>query len=261
MKERFSHPTRRNFLKWGLGLAAGGLLTACGGQSRTPSEVPTTVSPTSTSVAPAATAPSQVAVPSCIVRPQQTLGPYFVDEMLNRSDIRSDPSDGSVKEGVPLHLVFNVSQLEGSSCTALSGTMVDVWHCDAAGVYSDVQDPGFNTSGKKFLRGYQLTNANGRAEFTTIFPGWYQGRTVHIHFKIRTTNSSQQSYDFTSQLYFDDSLADEVHAQAPYASKGQRTLRNSGDGIYRNGGDQLTLPAVKDDKGYSATFDIGLQMT
>jgi protocatechuate 3,4-dioxygenase beta subunit len=181
--------------------------------------------------------------------------------MLNRSDIRSDPSDGSVKEGAPLHLVFNVSQLEGSSCTALSGAMVDIWHCDAMGIYSDVQDPSFDTTGQKFLRGFQLTDANGRAEFTTIFPGWYQGRTVHIHFKIRTTNSSQQSYDFTSQLYFDDSLTDEVHAQAPYASKGQRTLRNSGDGIYRNGGDQLTLPAVEDGKGYSATFDIGLQMT
>jgi protocatechuate 3,4-dioxygenase beta subunit len=139
--------------------------------------------------------------------------------------------------------------------------MVDVWHCDAAGIYSDVQDPGFDTTGQKFLRGYQLTDANGRAEFTTIFPGWYQGRTVHIHFKIRATSSSQQTFDFTSQLYFDDSLTDEVHAQVPYASKGQRTLRNSGDGVYRNGGDQLTLQAVEDDKGYSATFDIGLQIT
>ena len=260
MKGRFSLPTRRNFLKWGFGLAVGGLLAACGVQSRSTTVPPTTAAPTSTSVPPTATLQSQVAVPTCVVRPQQTLGPYFVDEMLNRSDIRSDPSDGSVKEGVPLHLVFNVSQLGGSSCTALSGAMVDVWHCDASGVYSDVQDPGFDTTGQKFLRGYQLTDASGRAEFTTIFPGWYQGRTVHIHFKIRTTGPSQESYDFTSQLYFDDALSDEVHAQEPYASKGQRTLRNNGDGIYQNGGDQLTLQTVKNGDGYAATFDIGIQI-
>jgi protocatechuate 3,4-dioxygenase beta subunit len=181
--------------------------------------------------------------------------------MLDRSDVRSDPSDGSVKEGVPLNLVFNVSRLDGKSCTALSDAMVDIWHCDAAGIYSDVEDPGFNTRGQKFLRGYQRTDANGKAEFTTIFPGWYQGRTVHIHFKIRTTGPSQQSYDFTSQLYFDDSLTDEVHEQSPYASKGQRTLRNDGDGIYRNGGDQLTLQATSNGGGYTGTFDIGLQMS
>jgi protocatechuate 3,4-dioxygenase beta subunit len=181
--------------------------------------------------------------------------------MLNRSDIRSDPSDGSVKEGVPLDLVFNVSQLDGSSCTALSGAMVDVWHCDALGIYSDVRDPSFDTTGKKFLRGYQLTDASGRAEFTTVFPGWYQGRTVHIHFKVRTTSPSQQSYGFTPQLYFDDALTDEVHAQAPYdVGKGQRTLRNGGDGIYRNGGGQLTLQTVKNGDGYAAMFDIGLEI-
>jgi hypothetical protein len=94
----------------------------------------------------AASAASTVTTPSCVVRPEMTEGPYFVDEKLNRSDIRSDPSDGSVKEGVPLQIIFRVSQI-GAGCVPLAGAAVDVWHCDALGVYSDTTDPGFNTVG------------------------------------------------------------------------------------------------------------------
>lgn len=202
---------------------------------------------------------TQTATPACVVKPQQTEGPYFVDEKLNRSDIRSDPSDGSVKPGVPLRLVFHVSQITGNSCQPLAGATVDVWHCDALGVYSDVADPNFSTVGKKFLRGYQVTDAKGNAEFVTIYPGWYQGRTVHIHFKIRTNSASQQDYEFTSQLYFNDSLTDQIHAQPPYSTKGQRTLKNDQDGIFRGGGEQLTLKLTKGTKGYVGTFAIGLQ--
>ncbi len=199
--------------------------------------------------------------PSCVVRPQQTEGPYFVDEKLNRSDIRTDPSDGSVKQGVPLRLVFHVSQIDGSSCLPLTGATVDLWHCDALGVYSDVTDPSFSTVGKKFLRRNQVTDANGTVEFVTIYPGWYPGRTVHIHFKIRTNSASQRGYEFTSQLYFDDSLTDQIHAQPPYAAKGQRTLKNDQDGIFRGGGEQLKLQLTKNAQGYVGTFNIGLQIT
>lgn len=199
--------------------------------------------------------------PTCVVKPQQTEGPYFVDEKLNRSDIRSDPADGSVKLGVPLRLVLRVSQIDGSSCTPLSDATVDIWHCDASGVYSDVADRSFSTVGKKFLRGYQVTDANGTVEFVTIYPGWYPGRTVHIHFKIRTNSASQRGYEFTSQLYFDDALTDRVHAQAPYAAKGQRTQRNDQDGIFQDGGEQLMLQLNQDAQGYVGTFDIGLQIS
>ena len=251
--------TRRAFLGAGLTAVAGWLLAACA--KRLPSSTPLALTAMPATKAP--TAASQTSLPSCIVRPQQTEGPYFVDQKLNRSDIRSDPSDGSVKEGVPLSLSFRVSKLEGSSCSPLAGATVDVWHCDALGVYSDVNDMSgmFNTSGKKFLRGYQVTDATGTAQFATIYPGWYTGRTVHIHFKIRTSTGATAGYEFTSQLYFDDAITDQVHAQAPYAAKGQRSIRNDGDGIYRNGGDQLTLKLAKDTQGYGATFDIGLQMT
>ncbi len=195
---------------------------------------------------------------SCIVKPQQTEGPYFVDERLNRSDIRSDPTDNLVQKGTELRLIFHVSQVGGNSCKPLSGATVDLWHCDVAGVYSDVLDRSFNTQGKKFLRGYQVTDKNGTAQFITIYPGWYPGRAVHIHFKIRTDSSTQQSYEFTSQLYFDDSFTDRIHAQPPYISKGQRTL-NAQDGIFQDGGKDLLLRLNKDKKGYVGTFDIGLQ--
>lgn len=210
----------------------------------------------------ASSAASSATLPTCVVLPALTEGPYFVDEKLNRSDIRSDPSDGSVREGALLRLAFNVSQVGSGACAPLVGAYVDVWHCDALGVYSDVVDNGvgFNTKGKKFLRGYQVTDANGKVEFVTIYPGWYQGRAVHIHFKIRSSLGSTQTYTFTSQLFFDDTLSDQIYTLAPYSSKkGQRTTKNNNDGIYRQGGSQLLLKPTKAGNSYNATFNIGLQ--
>jgi hypothetical protein len=89
--------------------------------------------------------------PSCVVRPEQTEGLYFVDERLNRSDIRSDPTDGRVRPGTWLALTLAISRFVAGDCQPLPGAQVDIWHCDALGVYSDVQDPGFNTIGQKFL--------------------------------------------------------------------------------------------------------------
>jgi protocatechuate 3,4-dioxygenase beta subunit len=193
------------------------------------------------------------------VRPEVTEGPYYVDEDLNRSDIRSDPGTGTVKDGARLALTFRVVQVTSAGCTPLPGAKVEIWHCDAAGVYSDVSDPGFDTSGQKFLRGYQVTDANGQATFTTIYPGWYSSRAVHIHFKIHD-DASGQSREFTSQLFFDDSLSDQVFTQAPYASKGQRDTLNSTDRIYDSQLLLTTAPADDGaDAGYAATFDIGLQ--
>ena len=201
--------------------------------------------------------------PSCVVRPEQTEGPYFIDEKLNRSDIRSDPSDGAIRPGVPLRLAFHVSRVSGASCSALSGAIVDVWQCDALGVYSDVRDMNaeFDTRGKKFLRGYQTTDANGIAEFLTIYPGWYPGRAVHIHFKIRSESSSRRGLEFTSQLYFDESITDEVHKRSPYNSKGRRSTTNDADFPFRRGGKQLIPSLAKDAQGYAAKFEIGLQMS
>ena len=251
---------RRDLLKL-FGVASVATLAAC-----TPGTLQATNTPPATNTPQAGATSIQAAsatvvgaLPSCIVRPALTEGPYFVDEKLNRSDVRSDPSDGSVKEGLPLELTFLVSQINGN-CAPLAGALVDIWQCDAQGVYSDVSDPSFNTSGKKFLRGYQTTDANGMVKFTTIYPGWYQGRAVHIHFKIRT--GVGKAYEFTSQLFFDDNLSDQVYLKQPYASKpGTRSPRNEGDSIYKNGGSQLLLNLMPTADGYAATFDIGLNIT
>jgi protocatechuate 3,4-dioxygenase beta subunit len=179
---------------------------------------------------------------------------------LNRSDIRSDPTDGQVKAGTPLTLTIQVSRLDGGNCQPLANAQVDVWQCDALGIYSDAQDRSFKTIGQKFLRGYQFTDVRGEARFVTLYPGWYSGRTVHIHFKIRTTPNARRSLEFTSQLYFDDELTDRVHATTPYTARGPRTARNRHDGIFRRGGDQLMLAPLATSEGYAATFAIALQV-
>jgi protocatechuate 3,4-dioxygenase beta subunit len=194
---------------------------------------------------------------SCVARPQQTEGPFFVDERLLRGDIRADPTDGSVRPGLPLALAFQVSRLNGSSCSPVPNAVVDVWQCDAHGAYAGVSDSA--TARSKFLRGYQLTDTAGRAAFTTIYPGWYQGRAVHIHFKVRSSLTGT-GYEFTSQLYFPDTLTDTVHAQQPYAARGMRRTRNENDGIFRNGGSELMLAPTQNADGYTASFHIALQV-
>jgi len=196
---------------------------------------------------------------SCVLTPEQTEGPYFVDDKLLRSDIRTDPSDGSIQQGLPLLLRLNVFNV--AECQPVPNAIVDVWHCNANGIYSDVKDRSFDTRGKQFLRGYQLTDAQGKVEFITIYPGWYEGRTVHIHFKVRTDPKQGKRREFTSQLYFSDDLSDQIFNSAPYSARGQRQVRNNNDFIYSAGGRQLTVKAEKNAEGIlTANFDLGLSM-
>jgi protocatechuate 3,4-dioxygenase beta subunit len=248
-----------------LGLLGGSaILAACGSVSapstyRSASAAATTAAGRTGVVTSTGLGTGVVVFPSCVVRPALTEGPYFVDEKLNRSDIRSEPSTNAVKPGVLLGLTFLVSRVSGTSCTALASATVDVWHCDALGVYSDATDPSFgSTKGTKFLRGYQTTDAGGKAAFTTIWPGWYQGRATHIHFKVRAAAANGQVSEFTSQLFFDETLNDQVYALAPYSQKSGTRLRNTGDGIFQQSGGKLTITPLKTADGYAATFDIGL---
>jgi len=199
---------------------------------------------------------------TCVLTAALTEGPYFVDERLNRSDIRADPVTGAVSTGVPLALTFNVSRVENSACTPLTGAYLDAWHCDSAGVYSDVGGAG---SGRRFLRGYQITDAAGVARFTTIYPGWYTGRAVHVHFKLRLIAGSTTTYDFTSQFFFDESLTDTVHALSPYSSKGRRDRLNTTDGIYNSLSatekSALTLQTASDGSGgYTGVIHLGVRV-
>ena len=227
---------------------------------------------------------SPTALPACVVRPELTEGPYFVAHELDRFDIRFDPTDGLIKDGLPLLLRFRVTDVSNGTCFPLEGAQVDVWHCDAAGQYSGVQDAGFDTSSALWLRGFQHTDEFGMAEFLTIVPGWYSGRAVHIHFKIRTETADATSYEFTSQFFFDPDLIETIYAEPPYAVKGLADMPNERDSIYRQSEGQLTLellPITEDDvaalkarrtedefadeadltAGYVALFDVGLDLS
>jgi protocatechuate 3,4-dioxygenase beta subunit len=203
-----------------------------------------------------ASAALATALPACVVAPELTEGPYYVDTELERSDIRANTSDNVASEGAPLQLEWIVSQADGSACMPMEGVIVDVWHCDALGVYSGVQGNSGN-----FLRGFQRTDAQGRAAFTTIYPGWYQGRAVHIHFKIRTDPDASAGFEFTSQLFFDDDLIRAVFATGVYAQKGPPDQPNSSDQIFNESGGATLLSVTQDGDRYKATFPIAVQLT
>jgi protocatechuate 3,4-dioxygenase beta subunit len=210
-------------------------------------------SPRSPSVRAADGVASAGVPPQCVVRPAQTLGPYYVDERLDRSDVRADPGSGALRDGIPLVLTMGITRMVNGTCTPFAGAVVDIWQCDAAGVYSDVRDPSFDTTGQKWLRGYQVADREGRVTFTTIYPGWYDGRTVHIHFKVRTSTGAD-AREFVSQLYFDDAYTDAVFTKPPYAGRPARRVRNANDGIFRRGGDQLMVAVRPTSGGHEADF-------
>jgi protocatechuate 3,4-dioxygenase beta subunit len=201
------------------------------------------------------------ALPACVAKPELTEGPYFVDPVLKRSDIRADSASGTICAGVPLALAFNISQLVDGACRPLAGTTVDIWQCDAVGRYSGFSDgpAGTRAAPQDFLRGTQETGPGGEAAFTTIYPGWYRGRAVHIHIKIRAKTPAGV-YEFTTQLFFDDALSDEVHALPPYAANGRRDRTNARDGIFQSG-DKTVLNLTKQDAGYAASYDLALDLS
>ena len=199
--------------------------------------------------------------------PQQTEGPYFVDEMLDRSDIRSDPSSGLVEDGIPLILQINVYDVnDGGNCVPLKNARVDIWHANSQGLYSDIVQIG--TLGKKYLRGYQVTDDDGSVKFTTVYPGWYEGRAIHIHIKVRTFEGAEKTFEWTSQLYIDDLVSSQIHEQPPYKNHGQPDVKNIDDGIYTgastdgmfqsNTGKHLMLSVVKDGQDYVGSFNVGV---
>jgi len=243
-------------------LVAGAVVAACTGKSPLSAASPTPPATSTPAPSPTPTAaPEAAPVPACVVTPAETEGPYFVDEKLNRSDIRADASGANLRPGTALTLAFGVYRMNGSGCQPWPGVQVDVWHCDADGVYSD--ESAQRSVGENYLRGYQLTDDKGMARFQTIYPGWYMGRAVHVHFKIRAFSGGQKTYEFTSQVFFDDAATDLVYAAAPYSSRPAREVRNANDMVYtgnNNSGAQLLVKLGSDGAGgYVGTFSIGLQ--
>jgi protocatechuate 3,4-dioxygenase beta subunit len=179
----------------------------------------------------------------CILAPEQTEGPYYVDNDLIRRDITED------REGVGLDLRLTVQ--DAQSCEAIENATVEVWHCDALGEYS-----GVNGSAGNFLRGGQRTDARGLARFRTIYPGWYQGRTTHIHVKVHVGGSEVH----TGQLYFEDSVTARVNrASSPYNSRGAPDTTNAADSIFAQGGDESTVALQKRGSGYVGRLSLGVR--
>jgi protocatechuate 3,4-dioxygenase beta subunit len=180
----------------------------------------------------------------CVLTPEQTEGPYYIDgEKLRRNITEGRP-------GTPMLLRAFV--VNAATCKAIKGATVDIWHADAGGVYSGF---GQGSGNRTFMRGLQKTNAKGLALFRTVYPGWYQGRTVHIHVKVHLGGNVVH----TGQLYFPDTVTDAVYRKGPYNTRGARDVRNANDSIFRNGGSKSLVSVTKNSAGvYVATIMMGV---
>lgn len=227
-----SRMSRRGALAWlgGLGLSA--LAAGCADDG---SSAPPTGSTTNGTTASTADDP-------CVLTPELTEGPYYLDLDLVRRDI----TEG--RPGTPLTL--QVTVVDADSCDAVENAAVDVWHCDAAGAYSGVAgDDG------TFLRGVQMTDADGAAEFRTVYPGWYTGRAVHIHVKVLLGGNETH----TGQLFFDDAATAAVHEADPYAARGSPDTPNSADGIFSQSGGSTVVAVTSEGGGYRGAVTLAVR--
>jgi protocatechuate 3,4-dioxygenase beta subunit len=181
---------------------------------------------------------------SCATTPAETVGPYPSHANLFRADIRDS------KPGTTLSLTINVVNTT-NNCSPVPDVNVGIWQCDATGNYSEY---GSQTA-QSYLRGIQTTNASGQVVFTTIYPGWYQGRATHIHVEVVRNGSSAK----VTQIAFPESVNSAVYANGVYASRGSNPTANARDGIFA---DSLSseLATVSGDQagGYNATFTVGI---
>jgi protocatechuate 3,4-dioxygenase beta subunit len=195
---------------------------------------------TSDSAGPAAVASGAV---SCVLTPEQTEGPYYI----SGEKLRRDITEG--KAGVPLLLRLKV--VDASTCRPIKGAAVDVWHADALGVYSGF---GSGARSRTFMRGIQRTDRNGLARFRSVYPGWYQGRTVHIHVKVHVAGNVVH----TGQLYFPDRMTDKVFRRKPYSRRPRRSTRNATDFVFAQGGRRSMLGLRKVGSAYVGSITMGV---
>lgn len=237
--------SRRRALGWGGTIGLTGMLAACAGAPAGPSSATRAPAPTGASAAPAD--PDLIALldraNTCGLTPEQTAGPYWFDVDSIRTDIRED------RPGTELALAVRVRD---AACAPVPRSVVEIWHCDAGGIYSGFEAQSAGGSGSSgspgtsdgsysagdreaptgddgtYLRGAQPADANGIARFTTIFPGWYPGRTAHVHLKVYLDRRTA----LTTQLFVDDALTDRIYAAAPYVAHPGRDTTNEADSMY-----------------------------
>lgn len=204
---------------------------------------------------------------ACAVTPEGEIGPYFADDSdtrFNRSNILSNLDGTDTQTGVGLTLAVTIVDAN-AACAPYASAQVDIWHCNAAGIYSD--QAAENTLSVTWLRGYQLTDANGLVTFVTIIPGWYSGRTTHIHLRVRSSYSQASSTTDgtnTTQLFFDQTLINALSTNvAPYNAEGTNPTTNASDHVYSgetNGANLLALSG-SNASGYTASLTIVLPIT
>ena len=237
-RKRFSRRRILGTLGGAVGVAVAG---ACGGSS-----------PTGTSEAASSTttSPSAVASGTCAVTPSETAGPYP-----SRSDVfRSDITEG--KDGLPLTLTITVVNA-ASGCRPVAGAQVEIWQCDAAGRYSEYNQPGYDGTAATFLRGIQTADPSGRVTFETIYPGWYAGRATHVHVEVKVGGRSVK----VTQIAFPESVSAAVYANGVYAAKGTNPTTNASDGVFADGAlSEMASLAGSPTAGYTATFTVGVSV-
>jgi protocatechuate 3,4-dioxygenase beta subunit len=186
--------------------------------------------------------PSDAAAATCVLSREVTEGPYWVANSLTRRNV----TDG--RPGLPLRLQMTV--VDATTCKAIKGADVEIWHADAGGVYSGVQG-----NSRRFLRGHQRSNASGVVVFDTIYPGWYRGRTPHIHLKVHVGGSVVH----TGQVFFPDKVSAAVYRTSRYRSHGQADTTNGRDNIYAQAGaGRALLNLAKRGSGYKGSATLGV---
>ncbi len=178
--------------------------------------------------------------PDCVLTPEQEEGPFYID----LARVRRNIVEG--RPGVPLALALTV--VDAQTCEPIPDAAVDIWHCDALGVYSG--EPSESSEGETYLRGIQLTDKNGQAEFATIYPGQYPGRTTHIHLKVhlggRQSNGTYAGghVSHTGQLFTTDQQDADVFALAPYNQNQAPSTPRETDFIFQDQGGSNSVLAL-----------------
>ncbi len=218
-----------------IGAAGAALALGCAGETATgPSTTGTTTTTTTGTNA------------ACAVTPTETIGPYPSLVDLIRSDVRED------RTGTQLNLTIKVVNAN-SACAPVPNADVEIWHCDVAGNYSQYG----SSTGRTFLRGIQRSDANGDVTFTTIYPGWYQGRATHIHLEVVVNGVSRKA----TQIAFPESVNNTVHTAGVYASRGTNPMTNAADGIFADSlSAELVTPMGSVAAGYTASFQVGIAL-
>jgi protocatechuate 3,4-dioxygenase beta subunit len=194
---------------------------------------------------------------SCTLIPSETAGPFPLDLTANTYYFRNDVREDRI--GAPLTVRLKI--IGSSNCEPMNNLRVNIWHCDKDGIYSGYDTPQ-NAGGSvstKWLRGYQMTDANGEVEFSTIFPGWYAGRICHIHFQVYVSTS----YAAVSQLTFDIAQKNAVYATFPSLyTKGDDPMTIAQDNVFSDGVTyQLATLTGDATSGYEAYLEVTVQGT